>query len=97
MKKVFTEEELGNMIEIGRITASERYKANLFRDNTAELNNPNELGEGKKIADQQEKIAKLMERARDEYMMTKLREKGYENGQNITVNLKTGEITMLPK
>ena len=94
MKKIFTQDELDNMTEVGRIAATERYKADFFAKNTASLNVDN-IGQGKLVADQQEKIAQLMERVKNEYMSSILQEKGYTSDQKVALNLKTGEIKVL--
>ena len=96
MKKYFTIDELDNMQEIARIAASEKFKADFFEKNTAALNIDN-VGQGKLLADQQRKVANLMERVYQEYMSAELQKRGYTTDQKVTMNLKTGEVKVLPK
>ena len=99
MKKYFTIDELDNMQEIARIAASEKFKADFFEKNTAALNskNPQMLGRGVQIAEDQRNIANLMERVYQEYMSAELQKRGYTTDQKVTMNLKTGEVKVLPK
>lgn len=107
MKKL-TDQELLYIQEISRIAGAEEYKASYFEQNTALLNVELPFftgkllrfcgyGSGKMLAKQQRKVADLTKRLKDEHVTKKLMELGYENNQNVSIDLKTGAITMITK
>ena len=97
VQNTFTEIELENMQEVARIAASEKFKADMFEKNTAVLNskNPQTLGRGAQIAEDQRNIANLMQRVYQEFMSAELQKRGYNSNQKVAFNLKTGEIKVL--
>jgi hypothetical protein len=86
-KTNFTPEEVVELSEMLRLMNGEKYKAAQVKANTALV------PRGKEVAEELEAIARILENAKNGWMSAKMVEHGYANGESVTVNLTTGEIT----
>ncbi len=83
--------ELTEIQELSRIAMAERFKADRFEKNTGLLNA--EGVSGKAVAEQQKRIADLMEGVKDERVNAILATLGYQGQTRVTIDLHSGKIT----
>ena len=86
-KRSPTPQELKELQELNRLALVERFKATQFKNNTMVLN-----PDGQKLAEQQDKIAVLLENIRNSAVQRLFVALGYKQGENLTINLDTGSI-----
>lgn len=82
--------ELVEIQELHRIAAGERFKSLQIKGNTALI------PDGQKLAEQSEALANLFENIKENTIARKLTELGYPPSTPTTIDLKTGEITIMP-
>lgn len=87
-----TKQELIEIQELNRIAQAEAFKAGTFAANTALLNFKGATP-GKALAEQQNAIASMMERVKNEHVNAKLAQLGYPAGSPLALDLQTGRIT----
>jgi len=81
------ETDLKELEELNRISAAEKFKSIQIKGNTAMI------PDGQKVSEQQDAIARLMENVKNNWVSSRLRELGCKQGEPMTIDLKTGEIT----
>ena len=83
--------DLKELEELNRISAAEKFKSIQIKGNTAMI------PDGQKVSEQQDAIARLMENVKNNWVSSRLRELGCKQGEPMTIDLKTGEITKQKK
>ncbi len=94
-RKLF-KEEIIEMREMQRIAAGERFKAEVFKKNTAILT-VDKGHRGQLEAMLQERRAEVCEQAVRDFVTQKLSQLGYQKGEKVSIVLETGEIKLQPE